>query len=387
MSAPDYYEILGVSRDATKEEIKKAYRKLALKYHPDRNPGDKEAAEKFKLINEAYEVLSDDEKRRNYDLFGTAEATPMDFSGTTFDDFISSIFGDFFSSFFGGGQRQWGRQRTRATQRPRKGPDLRLKLHISFEDSVFGAKKRIKIPNIQICDDCGGTGLKKGRQPSTCPKCKGHGEIQQIRTYGFSRTIYITTCDQCNGSGQIIKKGDRCSTCRGEGKIKQDKFVDIKIPAGVVTGDHVILEGEGFAGEYGGPPGDLYVYFEVEPHPYFKVRGLDVFLEMPISLTQALLGGEFTIPTPRGFRKYTINGPIPNGHQIVLHDEGLHSRRNGFLEKGNLYVTFSIKLPKKLNKKQRALIEELDKELGEYLLKQEKKWQEFIHQHQKNTKK
>jgi molecular chaperone DnaJ len=343
----DYYEILGVSRDASPEEIKKAFRRLALKYHPDRNPGDKEAEEKFKEINEAYACLSDPEKRRQYDQFGTTFGERPGFGPftTTFSDVFEDLFEDFFGVFTG-----------RRTPRAQRGEDLRYNLTINLKEAAFGTEKIIEIPKTEACADCAGTG-SAGRKPSLCPTCKGTGQVRYQQ--GFF-TI-AKTCGRCHGSGHVI--GDPCKKCNGTGYVSRMKALSIKIPAGVETGSRLRVRGEGERGQNGGPPGDLYVYITVEEHPFFKRDGNDIRCEVPISFPQAVLGGEIEVPTLDGTTKLKIPPGTSSGTEFVLKGKGIQKLHGH--SRGNQIVKVFIDVPKKLTPRQRELIEELARITGE----------------------
>jgi molecular chaperone DnaJ len=349
----DYYEILGISRNATDDDIKKAYRRLALKYHPDRNPGDKTAEERFKEINEAYACLSDPQKRANYDRFGTAEGVGADFGFGGFGDFTSSfsdIFGDIFSDFFGDFT---GRQR----RRPTKGQDLRYDLEVTLEEAVFGTQKKLSIPRWETCHVCDGTGSMPGKGPAVCPTCKGAGHTRlQQGFFSISRT-----CGRCNGTGSIIT--DPCRECKGHGKVKRKRTVTLKVPPGVDTGIRLKVTGEGEAGSYGGPPGDLYVVITVKPHPFFKRKGNDLHCEVPISFVQAALGAEIKVPTIDGDAKITIPAGTPSGR--VFHLRGKGVPKLGSYGKGDQYITVYVDVPKKLTPRQRELLKEFAELSGE----------------------
>jgi molecular chaperone DnaJ len=342
----DYYSILEIDQNASEAEIKKAYRRLALKYHPDRNPGDKTAEEKFKEINEAYACLSDPRKRSHYDQFGTAEggAGFEGFGG--FGDFSSSfgdIFGDMFGDIFG---NFTGRRRNR----PVRGQDLRYDLDIALQDAVFGVEKNLRIPRWENCSTCGGTGAKAGTSPVVCPTCQGTGQTRLQQ--GFF-TI-ARTCGSCHGEGKIIK--DPCTTCRGQTKVRRERTINLKVPPGVDTGTRLRVSGEGELGSHGGPPGDLYVVINVEPHPFFKRKDNDLHCEVPISFVQATLGGEVEVPTMDGTERIKIPSGTPSGR--VFHLRGKGVPRLGGYGRGDQFVTVFIDVPKKLTQRQKELLHE-----------------------------
>jgi molecular chaperone DnaJ len=351
MQKRDYYEILGIPRNAEEEEIKKAYRKLAMKYHPDRNPGDKETEEKFKEAAEAYEVLRDQEKRSLYDRFGHEGLKSTGFSGFGgFDDIFSS-FGDIFEDFFGFG----GRTRTRTA--PQRGADLRYDLRISFMDAAFGKETEIKIPKYENCHVCGGSGAKPGTRPIKCPNCGGRGKV--VRSQGFFSIS--TTCSRCRGEGEIIT--EFCRECGGRGKVKSVKKVSLKIPPGVDTNSRLRLQGEGEEGEKGGTSGDLYIIIEVEPHDFFKREGNDIFCQVPISFPQAALGAKIEVPTLEGSEKIIIPRGTQTGHTFRLKGYGiLHLR--GY-DRGDQIIQVIINTPTKLTKRQEELLRELAEIEGE----------------------
>ena len=346
MEKRDYYEVLGVSRNATEQEIKKAYRKLALKYHPDRNPGDKEAEEKFKEAAEAYEVLRDPEKRRLYDQFGHAGLQGTGFSGFQgFEDIFSSfsdIFEDFFSFGFGSGRRRSGRGQP--------GHDLAYDLKISFEEAAFGTEKMIEIPTLVECESCGGSGLEPGSREEICPTCRGHGQIFQ--TQGFFRIS--TTCTRCKGSGKIITSP--CQECGGEGRLERFRKVNIKIPPGVDTGTRLRLKGKGEAGYRGGPTGDLYVRILVEPHEFLEREGDNLYCRVPVSFVQAALGDSIEIPTLDGNKTLEIKPGTQSGDTYLFRGEGIpHLHGYG---KGDLIVEVLVRTPTNLTKRQKELLKE-----------------------------
>jgi molecular chaperone DnaJ len=340
----DYYEILGVSRNADNSELKSKYRKLALKYHPDRNPGDKEAEESFKEAAEAYDVLSDPKKRQIYDQFGHQGLQGQGFSGAGgFDDIFSS-FGDIFEDFFGfGGQR--GSQ-----SRVRRGADLRYDMTLEFLDAAFGTETEISIEKTEICSRCKGNGCEPGTHPETCRHCHGSGQYSQSQGFFTVRT----TCPYCRGKGKSI--GSPCTTCRGGGQVGVKKKVAVKIPAGVDSGSRLRLSGEGESSPNGGPNGDLYVFISVKPHKNFKRNETNIICLVEISFIQAILGDTITIPTLNGERELEIPKGTQYGDTIVLKGEGIPSLRNG--TRGDQIVQVEIQMPAAINKKQEKLLRE-----------------------------
>lgn len=339
----DYYEILGVARDASQTDLKKAFRQLAMKYHPDRNPDDKEAEDRFKEINEAYSCLSDAEKRANYDRFGTAEGHGQGFgpfsTGTGFGDIFEDIFGDFFGGF--GGQRR---------QRASKGHDLRYDLDITLEEAVFGVEKTIEFPKWENCATCKGSGSEPGKDPGVCSACKGTGQIRFQQGF-FS---VAKTCGKCHGSGKIITHP--CKSCAGQGKVKEEKSVSVKIPAGVDLGSRLKISGEGEPGMFGGPPGDLYIVLNIQEHPFFKRDGTEIICEIPVSFPQAALGGEIEVPTLDGSAKLKIPPGTPSGR--IFHLKGKGAPRVGGHHRGDQIVRVYVEVPKKLSARQREILEE-----------------------------
>lgn len=348
MSKRDFYEVLGVNRDASDDELKKAYRKLAMKYHPDRNPDDKTAEEKFKEAKEAYEVLSDGNKRAAYDRYGHAGVDPsmgggggggQGFEG--FGDAFSDIFGD----IFGGGG---GRQRSNVY----RGADLRYTLEISLEEAARGTTTTIRIPTMQECGTCTGSGAKPGTQAKTCPQCNGSGAVRMQQGF-FS---IQQTCGKCNGTGRIIP--EPCPTCRGAGRTKENKTLEVKIPAGIDNGMRLRHGGYGEAGVNGGPPGDLYVEIHIRPHAVFQREGDNLHCEMPISFATAALGGEIEIPTLDGAAKLKIPEETQSGKVFRLRGKGIKNVRNQL--PGDLMCHVIIETPVKLTERQKELLRELE---------------------------
>jgi len=344
----DYYEVLGVSKGASESELKTAYRKLALKYHPDRNPDDKAAEDNFKEAAEAYEVLRDPQKRQIYDQYGHQGLEGSGFSGFGgFEDIFTS-FGDIFEDFFGfGGGRRSGRGRSH------RGADLRYDMSISFMEAAFGVETTIDIEKKETCAACGGQGAEPGTRPETCPQCRGAGQVG--RSQGFF-TIR-TTCPQCRGAGQVIT--NPCGECRGSGQINARKTVSVKIPAGVDNNSRLRLSGEGEAGTQGGPSGDLYVFLHVKPHEFFKRDETDIVCQIPIGFIQAALGDEITVPTLTGEKTLEIPKGTQFGDVFRFRGEGIPSLRNG--RKGDQIIQVTIKTPTNLNKKQEGLLKEFAK--------------------------
>ncbi|MBW1837501.1 MAG: molecular chaperone DnaJ [Deltaproteobacteria bacterium] len=343
----DYYEILGVRQDATDDEIKSKYRKLALKYHPDKNPGDKQAEEQFMEAAEAYEVLRDQQKRNIYDQFGHQGLEGSGFSGFGgFEDIFSS-FGGIFEDFFGFGS---GRQtRSRAP----RGADLRYDLKLSFMEAAFGTETEIEIGKMEVCPICNGSGTEPGTQPETCAYCHGLGQISQNQGFFTVRT----TCPHCRGKGQTIPHP--CPNCRGTTQVQVNKTVAVKIPAGVDNGSRLRLTAEGESGAHGGPPGDLYVFIHVEPHEFFSRENTEVICQIPISFVQAALGDKIEVPTLNGKRSLEIRKGTQPGDLFRFHGEGIPSLRDG--RRGDQIIQVAIKTPTHLTKKQEALLREFVK--------------------------
>ena len=352
MSKRDYYEVLDVSKNASEAEIKKAFKRLAMKCHPDRNP-DKAAEEQFKEAKEAYDVLTDAQKRAAYDQFGHAGVDPSagmggaGYGGASFSD----IFGDVFGDIFGGGGRTAGGQRVY------RGADLRYNLELSLEEAVSGASVNIRIPTHVECEECGGSGAKKGTSPVTCSTCGGHGQVRMQQGF-FSLQ---QTCPRCHGSGNIIETP--CGKCHGHGRVEVQKTLSVKVPAGVDNGDRIRLSGEGEAGEHGGPSGDLYVHVIVRPHDIFQRDGNDLYCEVPISVVTASLGGELEIPTLDGRVNLKIPAESQSGKLFRLRGKGVKSVRGS--QTGDLLCRVSVETPVNLTKKQKELLKEFEASMNE----------------------
>jgi molecular chaperone DnaJ len=348
MAKKDFYEVLGLQKGASEEEIKKAFRKLAIKYHPDKNQGHKEAEEKFKEINEAYQVLSDPEKKARYDQYGDADAVGGNYGGYGAEGFDFSDFGgfgDIFDSFFGGG----GGGGRRKKGGPARGADLEYTVTLTFEEAVAGVEKEISITRNETCETCGGTGAKVGTQPKTCDKCGGTGQINVQRNTPLGSFMSVSTCDKCGGKGTIIT--DPCPECKGTGKIRKNRKITINIPAGVDTGNVIPMRGQGEHGTAGGPAGDLYVNIRVMPHKIFKRKGYDIFIDSHISFSKASLGVELKVPTIDGDVKYSVPAGTQPGTVFRLKAKGV-PKVNGH-GRGDQYVNIVVDIPKSMNAKQK----------------------------------
>ncbi|MCX7710422.1 MAG: molecular chaperone DnaJ [Clostridia bacterium] len=359
----DYYEVLGVDKNASEADLKKAYRKLAKQYHPDVNPDDKVAEAKFKEVNEAYEVLSDSQKRARYDQFGHAGTDPNGFGGGYqggFGDFDFGGIGDIFETFFGGSGFGGGRS-GRNKNGPQKGADLKYAMEISFEEAAFGVEREISINRLENCVTCGGSGAKAGTTPATCKHCGGSGQVQYKQNTPFGQFVNIKTCDVCHGEGKIIT--DPCNTCSGKGKVKKSVKIKINVPAGIDDGQTISLRGEGEPGSKGGPNGDLYISIRVRTHTIFQRQGNDVLCDIPITFVQAALGSELEVPTLDGKVKYTIPEGTQTGSVFRLRGKGIpYLRGNG---RGDQYVKVVVEVPKKLSESQKALLREFSELSGE----------------------
>jgi molecular chaperone DnaJ len=344
MAKRDYYEILGVSKDTDAKEIKKAYRRVAMKHHPDRNPDAPDADEKFKEASEAYEVLSDAEKRAAYDQFGHAGVDPQMGAGGGFQGNFSDIFGDVFGDIFGGSGG-------RARGGPQRGSDLRYTLDINLEHAVKGTTVKIRVPTLVACEPCDGSGAKPGSSASTCSTCGGVGQVRMQQ--GFFQVQQ--TCPNCRGKGKIIT--DPCTSCHGRGRTEETKTLSVKVPPGVDTGDRIRLTGEGEAGPDGGPPGDLFVQMEVQNHAIFERDGKNLYCEVPINFAHAALGGELEVPTLEGRVNLKIPAETQTGKLFRLRGKGVKPARGGAT--GDLLCRVVVETPVKLNKRQKELLEEL----------------------------
>jgi molecular chaperone DnaJ len=350
----DYYEVLGVSRDASAEELKKAYRRLALQFHPDRNPDDPAAEERFKEASEAYAVLSDAQKRRSYDRFGF-EGVGAGAGGFATDFGDLGNFGDLFNDLFGdlfGGRASGGRRRGRG----QRGADLRYNLDVELTDVLKGLEARIEIPKMRPCATCGGSGARAGTTAQTCARCRGTGQV--VLQQGFFRIS--RPCDQCGGAGEVV--AERCPECRGSGRVESKQSLSVRVPTGVEDGMRLRLAGEGEAGIAGGPPGDLYVVIGVRPHPLFEREGPDLHCEVPVPFVQAALGAEVEVPTLEGKVKVKIPEGTQSGKVIRLRGQGLPALGSSL--RGDQHVRIFVEVPTRLTDRQRALLEEFARENG-----------------------
>lgn len=354
----DYYEVLGVGKNASADDIKKAYRKKALQYHPDRNPGDKEAEAKFKECNEAYEVLSNSEKKALYDQYGFAGVDPNfnpnagfggGFGGGGFGGFDD--LGDIFGSIFGGGST-----RRANPNGPRRGENIGTQLDITFEEAAFGTEKEVSVSRVEDCPRCSGTGCADGTQPETCPNCGGSGQVRTTQNFMGMTMQSTAACPKCGGRGKIIKTP--CSTCKGKGKVRHTQKINVKIPAGVDEGQTVRVRGEGSAGANGGPAGDLLVEIYIKEHPLFRRDGVNVLCEMPITFTQAALGAEIEVPTLDGRVRYNVPEGTQTGTTFRLRGKGIPYVNSK--TRGDQLVTVVVETPTKLTREQKELLRKLD---------------------------
>ncbi len=364
--ARDYYETLNVDRNASAEEIKKAYRKIAMKYHPDKNPGNKEAENKFKEAAEAYSVLSDDKKRKTYDQFGPEGLKGTGFGGfghgMTMED-IFNQFGDIFGRGFGGfggfedlfGTGRSDRRRSRTASRA--GSDLKIKLHLTLEEISRGITKKVKIKRMESCDLCGGTGAKPGTSTIVCPVCQGSGEVREVKRSFFGQMVNVRPCSNCHGDGRIVEH--RCPKCAGDGRIRQEREISIQVPAGVTTGNYLTMRSEGNVGIRGGSRGDLIVIFNEKPHEYFVRNDDDVFVDVYITPSEAVLGAEVEVPTLNGRVKLSVPHGTQPGKLLRLNNKGIpHLHRSG---RGDQIVRVQVNIPEKISGQERNLYKELSK--------------------------
>ena len=375
----DYYEVLGVDRSATEDELKKAYRKAAKKYHPDLNPGDAQAEKSFKEVNEAYEVLSDKEKRSRYDQFGHAGVDPNfgaggfngggGFNGD-FGDF--GDLGDIFGSFFGGGFGGGGRRSN--PNAPRRGNDASAAVNISFEEAAKGCTKTVKVTKIDTCDECGGSGAQKGTTSKTCPVCHGSGQVTSAQRTPFGVFQTQTVCNHCHGTGKVIE--NPCTRCNGKGRIRHTVEETVEIPAGIDDGQVINLRGKGDSGVNGGPSGDLRINVNVRPHPIFHRNGYDVFCEIPITFTEAALGADITVPTLDGKVKFTIHEGTQPGDEFKLKGKGI--QRLNYSGKGDQYVKIVVEIPKNLSREQKEILKNFQSTQSEKNYKTQKSFMDKI---------
>ncbi len=362
----DYYEVLGVDRNASADEIKKAYRKLAKKYHPDLNPDDKEGAEqKFKEATEAYEVLSDAGKKQQYDQFGHAafdQTAGGGYGGAGFDGFDV---GDIFSSFFGGG---FGGGRRQNPNSPQRGRDLGYNVELTFEEACFGVEKDISISHLEKCDTCNGTGAARGSSPITCPRCHGSGQTATVQRTPFGNIQTMRTCDECGGKGKIIK--EPCTECHGDGVVRRSKKIRVKIPAGIDDGQQVYVRGEGDIGLNNGPSGDLILSVRVKRHKLFVRQGYDIICEYPLSFVQAALGAEIQVPTIDGKVVYNVPEGTQTGAVFRLKGKGVPKLNS--TQRGDQYVNIKIEIPKGLTEKQKDILRQFDSTVDDSKYKQRK---------------
>ncbi len=376
----DYYEVLGVQKGATADEIKKAYRKMAMKYHPDRNPGDKAAEEKFKEVGEAYEVLSDDEKRARYDQYGFAGVDPnfaanaANAGGAGFGGFGGGFggfgdFGDIFSDLFGGGSTRRSGQSS-----ARRGENIMARLDLTFEEAAFGCDKELSVPRIENCAACNGTGSADGNI-ETCPKCHGSGQEQVVQNFMGMQMRSTAPCSQCGGKGKIIKTP--CSTCKGKGKVRRTNKVLVKVPAGVNDGQSVRVRGAGNVGSGGAPAGDLLAEVHIKPHKLFKRRDFDVYCEVPISFAQAALGAEIEVPTLDGKVTYTIPEGTQTGREFVLRGKGIPQVNNPKL-RGDHHFNVVVETPTRLTNEQKELLRRFDGTVSKNVTPKRKGFQDIL---------
>ena len=372
----DYYEVLGLQKGASAEDIKKAYRKAAMKYHPDRNPGNKEAEEKFKEVGEAYEVLSDEEKRARYDQYGFAGVDPNYAGGAGFNGFDGfggfggfGDLGDIFGDLFGGGSTRGASQNS-----PRRGENVMSRLELTFEEAAFGCDKEVSVPRIENCAACNGTGSADGNV-ETCPKCRGTGQERVIQNFMGMQMQSTAPCSQCGGRGKIIKTP--CVTCKGKGKVRRTNRVVVKVPAGVNDGQSVRVRGEGNVGTGGAPNGDLLVEVHIKPHRLFKRREFDVYCEVPISFAQAALGAEIEVPTLDGKVNYTIPEGTQTGREFILRGKGIPQVGNPKL-RGDHHFSVVVETPTRLTNEQKELLRQFDGTVSRSVTPKRKGFQDIL---------
>ncbi len=370
----DYYEVLGVEKSASDDDIKKAYRKMAKKYHPDVNPGNAEAEAKFKEANEAYEVLSDSQKRARYDQFGHAGTDPNGFGGGGFGGFggfddmdISDIFGSFFGGGFGGGS-------SRRRNGPRKGTDITENIILTFEEAAFGVKKQVKIYRVEDCDECHGVGAKNSSDKQTCPVCGGTGEVRTAQRSPFGQFVNVSPCNNCGGTGTIIK--NPCAKCKGKGKIKRSRTIEVNIPAGINHGETVSFRGQGNAGIKGGPAGDLFVTVTLRRHPIFTRNGYEVYCDVPVTFVQAALGADVEIPTLDGMMTYTIPEGTQSGTAFRIRGKGIKNLRSGV--RADQIINVIVEVPKNLTNEQKQALKKFGEVTNDKNYKQQKGFFEKI---------
>lgn len=369
----DYYEVMGVPKNASEEEVKKAYRKLAKEYHPDLNPGDPKAEARFKEVNEAYEVLSDKDKRARYDQFGHAGVDPNFGGGAGGSPFQGDFdFGDIFNSVFGGGFGFGGRQAN--PNAPRRGSDAEASIAITFEEAAKGCRKTITYQRVEDCADCHGTGAKAGTSPASCANCGGTGQVRVNQRTPFGVVQTMRTCDKCKGKGKIID--DPCKSCGGSGKIRRQKTLEINVPAGVADDQLLRVSGQGNAGANGGPAGDLLVGIRVHPHPIFERRGNDIWCELPITFTQAALGAEVVVPTLDGDVSYQVHEGTQPGDVFKLKNKGIENLTGR--GRGDQYVKVTIEVPKNLSKEQKEILQQFEVSSSEKNYQKRKSFREKL---------
>jgi len=358
--AQDFYELLGVARDASADEIKKAYRKLARELHPDKNPGNKEAEERFKQVSRAYEVLSDDQKRAQYDRFGEAGM-----SGGGGGDPFAGGFGDIIDAFFGGGSPFGGGAGRSGPSGPPRGQDLEVVLDVSFVDAVFGSQQEVRVRSAVVCEDCGGSGAARGTSPTTCPDCRGAGQVRRVRQSMLGQMVTTNACARCSGTGEIISTP--CASCRGEGRKIKEVTLTVEVPAGIDTGQTLRLTGRGAVGPRGGGAGDLYVHLRVAAHEQWRREEDDLVTDVPVSLAQAALGTEMDLETLDGTEHLVIPAGVQHGHEFVLRGRGVPRLTSGGRSRGrgNLRARVMVEVPTKLSGEERELLRRFAELRGE----------------------